>query len=142
MRFPVFLILLKLNFVLTFIILKKLLRITNFFFNFLSNKREKVLFFYQGNSLGFFTTVVLGTFIVDKLLFFFIVDCTFYVTNFFDTNGSSAVLSFTLKAFCCFFWGYFAFVLLLLYSKCYRFERAFFTLKRFLPYTSSPHLVL
>ena len=40
--------------------------------------------------------------------------------------------------FCCFFVRYFFFVLL--YHECYGFERSFFTLRRFLPYTPSPHL--
>ena len=37
-----------------------------------------------------------------------------------------------------FFVSYFVFVLL--YRQCYGFERAFFTLRRFLPYTPSGHL--
>ena len=32
------------------------------------------------------------------------------------------------------------FIFVLLYRECYAFERAFFTLRRFLPYTPSPHL--
>ena len=47
---------------------------------------------------------------------------------------------FTLTAFLhCFFVRYFVFVLLC--CKCYRFETAFVTLRRFLSYTSSPHLL-
>ena len=38
--------------------------------------------------------------------------------------------------FCCFFIRYF--VLVLLYRKCYGFERGFFTFRRFLCYTPSP----
>ena len=40
--------------------------------------------------------------------------------------------------FCSFFVRYFVFVLL--YHECYGFERSFFTLRCFLPYTPSPHL--
>ena len=32
------------------------------------------------------------------------------------------------------------FTIVMLYRECYGFERAFFTLRRFLPYTPSPHL--
>ena len=64
----------------------------------------------------------------------------FYVTNFLGLNGSLLALILTLKVFQC-FCQVFHSVLLLLYCKCYGYERLFFTLRHFWPFTPSPHLM-
>ena len=64
----------------------------------------------------------------------------FYVTNFLGLNGSLLALILTLTVFQC-FCQVFHSVLLLLYCKCYGYERLFFTLRHFWPFTPSPHLM-
>ena len=110
-----------------FLINKKFLIFSIFFFL----KIKSPVFFFQENPLGIFTTVFFFKCFHFSPLFFgvFIVDCIFSGHHF-----SSPWLFLLLDLFV----RYSFFVLL--YYECYRLEKAFFTLSRFLPYTPSPHL--
>ena len=91
--------------------------------------------FFQENSLGIFSSVAIVAYL--SLLI-----ALFRVINFLGPHGPTLDLSFTLTAFCSFFARYFVFVLLrLLHREYYGFERAFISLRHFLPCIPSSHLV-
>ena len=121
--------------------------------------KDKILHFcrsFRRTPWSFFTSVTCRTScnhqmffqVLSKLVFiptlFFIVVFFFYMSLVFhpDFSGpyeSSPALSSTptMTTFCCLlFFGFF-----IDYRECYGFERAFFTLGRFLHYTLNQHLV-
>ena len=94
----------------------------------------KKSWFFLGKPLAFFITVS-----SDVFIFFFhafISSCFYFLRCFRVFSLLITFFHFTVSSL---FVRYFVFVLL--YRKCYGFERAFFTLRRFLPYTPSQHLV-
>ena len=115
------------------------------------SKLKKPLYF-QENYLGFSITVSSGVFILpliftivcwvfsfNQFIVFHHCLCRcFHFTNVFYYCFSVIFISPTFLTMTVFFVRYFVFVLL--YRECYRFKRASFTLKRFLPYMPSRHL--
>ena len=113
-----------------FLINNKFLIFSVFFF--LKIKTPVFFFFFPGEprSLFHYCFFFSSVFIFHHcFLGVFIVDCIFSGHHF-----SSPWLFLLLE----FFVRYSFFVLL--YHECYRLEKTFFTLRRFLPYTPSPHL--
>ena len=107
----------------------------------ISNRKDKLLFkLFQDNPLKllyqhFVIAVSCSSFLIVNFQGYFSMSPELH-PGFSDQWRPPPALNSTSTTSCLSF-----LVLLLLYRKCYGFERAFFTLKRFLPYTRSTHLV-